>query len=60
MGLLSQGFTTIELNKVNQSVQCSGTTKADYERYKTDIKGDLNKYYKSAFEIDQSAFKNKN
>lgn len=34
--------------------------KSDYERYKTDIKGDLNKYYKSAFEIDQSAFKNKN
>jgi hypothetical protein len=27
MGLLSSGFTTIELNKVNQSVQCSGTTK---------------------------------
>jgi len=27
MGLLSSGFSTIDLNKVNQSVQCSGTTK---------------------------------
>lgn len=32
----------------------------DYRKYRTEIKGDPDKYYKSAFEKDQSAFNNKN